>query len=500
MSGVRSPEYLRDLLHELRDIPEELEWVEFKVNKVDPEDIGEYISALSNSAALCGKAFAYLVWGVDDKTHDLAGTTFRPRATKVGNEELENWLLQRLSPKLPFRFLELEIDGTQVVMLEIERAFQHPVQFQGQEYIRVGSYKKKLKEFPEKERELWRLFDQVPYERRIAIERIDDTGVLSLLDYPSYFQLLDLPLPENRAHILEALAEDQLIHPCDAGGWNISKLGAILFARRMSDFPGLGRKVTRVIVYTGTDRLQTSFEQTGVKGYASGFEGLIEFINSQFPPNEAIGQALRKTVPMYPPLAIRELVANALIHQDFSITGTGPMVEIFSNRMEITNPGEPLVSTDRFLDLPPRSRNEALASLMRRMGICEERGSGVDKVVAMTEMYQLPAPVFEVVGGSTRSVIFAHRPLSEMDKADRIRACYLHACLKYVKREYLTNTSLRERFGIEAKNSAAASRLIKEAIEAGVIVPVDEDAARKLMKYAPWWAAPKARTGTGGSA
>jgi predicted HTH transcriptional regulator len=130
------------------------------------------------------------------------------------------------------------------------------------------------------------------------------------------------------------------------------------------------------------------------------------------------------------------------------------MVEIFSDRMEITNPGLPLVKTERFLDTPPRSRNEALASLMRRAGICEERGSGVDKVVFQTELYQLPAPLFETPEGNTRVILFAHRALNEMDKTDRVRACYLHACLRYVERDPMTNASLRERFGIEEHNAA----------------------------------------------
>jgi predicted HTH transcriptional regulator len=157
--------------------------------------------------------------------------------------------------------------------------------------------------------------------------------------------------------------------------------------------------------------------------------------------------------------------------------------------MEITNPGKPLVAADRFLDTPPKSRNEALASLMRRMGICEERGSGVDKVVFQTELFQLPAPLFEVVGESTRAVLFGHRPLAKMDKEDRVRSCYLHACLKYVNREYLTNTTVRERFGIAPQNIAAASRLIKESVDAGLIVAVDASSAKKHRRYVPCWAA-----------
>lgn len=191
---------------------------------------------------------------------------------------------------------------------------------------------------------------------------------------------------------------------------------------------------------------------------------------------------------MYPEPAVRELVANALIHQDFFITGAGPMVEIFNDRIEITNPGAPLVDTDRFVDTPPKSRNEALASLMRRIGICEERGSGIDKVIAQVELFQLPAPLFEVPPDFTRVVLYSHRPLSRMDKVDRIRACYLHACLKWVMRDYLTNASLRARFGVEERNKAIISRYIRETVDAGMIRPFDEDAARKLMKYVPYWA------------
>jgi ATP-dependent DNA helicase RecG len=215
---------------------------------------------------------------------------------------------------------------------------------------------------------------------------------------------------------------------------------------------------------------------------------LLGYINGLLPANEVIEQALRKSVPMFPELAVRELVANALIHQDFSVTGAGPMVEIFDDRIEITNPGEPLVDTQRFVDTPPRSRNEALASLMRRFRVCEERGSGIDKVVFQVELFQLPAPLFERPEGFTRTVLFAPKPLSAMDKADRVRACYLHACLCYVTRKRMTNSSVRQRFGIDPGNKAMASRLIREALEAGAIRLESESIADKLRAYVPYWA------------
>ncbi len=134
----------------------------------------------------------------------------------------------------------------------------------------------------------------------------------------------------------------------------------------------------------------TKRKQGGVRGYAAGFENLISFVNNLVPNNEVMGTALRKSVPMYPKLTVRELAANALIHQDFRVGGAGHLIEIFDDGLEISNPGTPLVEIDRLMDTPPRSRNERLASLLRRFGMCEERGSGIDKVVFEGEFYQLP--------------------------------------------------------------------------------------------------------------
>lgn len=495
MTAERSSEYLAGLVRELCKLPRETEWLEFKDSNSDPQEIGEYLSALSNAAAYNGKAFAYLIWGIEDGTHRVIGTRFALSTATKGKEPLESWLLRLLTPKIHFRFYELTLDGKPLVLLEIGQAFRHPVRFQSEAFIRIGPVKKPIKEAPDRERALWRVFDQTPFERGTAMERVQAEEVLRLLDYPAYFDLLQRTLPTDRDGILTALADDGLIDPCEAGGWRISKLGAVLFAKRLDDFPELRRKAARVIHYRGNSRVETLKEQVGVKGYACGFEGLIGYINGLLPSNEVIGPALRRTVPMFPELAVRELVANALIHQDFFITGAGPMVEIFEDRIEITNPGEPLVDTRRFVDTPPKSRNEVLASLMRRFRICEERGSGIDKVVSEVELYQLPAPLFEVPPDFTRAVLFAHRPLSEMNSADRIRACYLHACLRYVVRQPMTNSSVRERFGIVEKNASAASRLLNETVSAGLIVVEDLSVGTRARSYLPYWAAPRARPG-----
>lgn len=114
---TRNDEYLRSLVLELTRLPKETGWLEFKQNVFTAQDTGEYISALANSAALAGKAKAYLIWGVDNADHSIRGTSVDPVSTKVGNEELENWLLHLLSPKIGFHFQQVNIDSRNVVIL-----------------------------------------------------------------------------------------------------------------------------------------------------------------------------------------------------------------------------------------------------------------------------------------------------------------------------------------------------------------------------------------------
>ncbi|MBF9132624.1 putative DNA binding domain-containing protein [Plantactinospora sp. S1510] len=490
MSSTRTTAQLVALVRELITLPREIEWLEDKVNNAEPEKIGEYLSALSNSAARASHERGYLIWGVRDSSREIVGTSFQPFQTKVGNENLENWLTRSLSPQVNFTFHELTLDGIRLVLLEVERAGHRPIAFRGEEYIRIGSHKKKLKEHPAAAKELWQSFILTSFEEGVATDRLQATDVTTLIDYPAYFHLMKTPLPENRAAILETLRAEDIVRRADDGSWSITNLGALLFSQDMKDFPSIARKVIRVIQYKDNSRVETLKEQVGVHGYAAGFGGLIGYINGLLPSNEVIGQALRQTVKMYPDLAVRELVANALIHQDFFLTGTGPMVEIFQDRIEITNPGVPLVDPLRFVDSPPRSRNERIAALMRRGGICEERGSGWDKVAFEIEFHQLPAPLVEVTAEHTRVILFSQRSLREMDRADRVRAVYLHACLRHVTRQQVTNTTIRERFGIEVRNSARASRLIKEAMDEHMITLRDPNAPLKLREYVPWWAAP----------
>ena len=295
---------------------------------------------------------------------------------------------------------------------------------------------------------------------------------------------MTLTFPQDTKGILERFLSENLIVE-DEIGYSITELGAILFAKRLSDFDGLKRKMIRVIVYKGKSKIETIREQYFDKGYAIVFEEMLAWINSQLPANEEIGIALRKDVRMYPEIAIRELAANMIIHQDFAEQGF-PMIEIYTDRIEFSNPGQPLISVERFID-EYQSRNDSLADIMRRMGICEEKGSGMDKIVTYIELYQLPPVRFQLDETRTSATVFSYRKFADLEKSERVTACYQHACLKYVSNEKMNNQSLRARLGIEDKNYPMASRIIKDTLEAKLIKEENTEGGNR-HSYIPYWA------------
>lgn len=373
--------------------------------------------------------------------------------------------------------------------MEIAAAVGNAVNFDNIPYIRIGSHLKKLHDHPSEETRLYQLLERTPYEYQPALSGLQASEACGLLDSSSYYRLQETPLQGSFDVVLQHFLEDRLIKQHNDGTYAITNLGALLFAKDLRKFDFLERKAPRVIKYKGSSKIQAEKEQAGVLGYASGFEGLMSFISGLLPSNEHIETALRVEVSRYPIVAIRELVANALIHQDFSVSGAGPLIVIYDDRIEITSPGVPLIDVNRFVDAPPRSRNEKLASMMRRMHICEERGSGWDRVAAAIEFHQLPAPVIRIAEQNTIVTLSSPKPLSQMDDEEKVRAVYLHSCLQIVSNQDTNNRSVRERFGLSGKESAKASAIIKLGLDAKKLVPKDPNAGKKLMKYLPFWAA-----------
>ena len=481
-------ENLSKLVNELRKLPTEIQWVEFKHNNYDPVMIGQDISALANSAAMCEKSCAYMLWGIHDTTHEIVGTDYNLQTLKKGNQELENWLRSLLSRNADFEFHTVTMNDKNIGVLIIYRAVNQTVMFEKTDYIRVGSYTKKLNEYPALQAQLWDRIRNTKFEERYAKQDMELADALRLLDFVTYFDIRNIPQPTDISGVAHYMLEEGVIVKQDNGLYAITNLGAILLAKRLSDFSRISRKAIRVVQYQGNSRLNMLKEDVGGKGYVVGFEELIKYIEALLPTQELITGALREKKSAYPILAVREVVANALIHQDFSVTGTGPVVEIFDNRIEVTNSGTPLVDVRRIIDNPPKSRNEKLAALMRRLKMCEELGTGWDKIVITCELYQLPAPKIELFEDSTRVTLFSEISFSNLSMENKLWACYLHACIKHVQGEQLTNSSLRERFGLENSASATISRLIKEAVAMEIIKPLDPTTAPRYMKYIPVWA------------
>ena len=476
------------LINELLSNSSETDCAEFKHNNENPEMIGKLCSALSNAARIEQKDFAYVIWGIEDETHKIIGTTFNPDTKTKGNQVFIMWLSQMLSPRITFTFRKVKHPEGNLILLEIPATHTTPVEFERTAYIRIGSATPRLSDYPEHYQKLINNLRSYNWEKAIAKSFVTADEVLKLIDYPAYFKFTKQNLPANKDGILERLVADNLIVMDVAGHWNITNLGAILFADNLDNFDtAISRKGIRFVAYDGDNRAATVKQRIdGKKGYAKAFLGVISYINNLLPVNERIGSSQRKSTLIFPEIAIRETIANALIHQDMTISGTGPLIELFETRLEITNPGKSLVKTERMIDLPPRSRNEALASLMRRMEMCEEQGTGLDKVIISIELNQLPPPKFQEMENSMRVILLAPRSFADMTVSERTRACYQHAIIKYLDGKKMKNSTLCERFGIDKKNAAQASIVIKKALTNKFIKAADPEHPRG--GYEPIWA------------
>lgn len=481
-------ENLELLVKELCKLNRESEWLEFKHNNDDPYMIGKDISALANSALLRDRTHAYMIWGVNDDTHEIIGTKVHLSDLKRGNQEVENWLRSLLSKNADFEFKSVEINGKHVEIIIISKAVGVPVSFEKVSYVRIGSYTQRLDEYDTLQAQLWDKLRNEQFEDIFAKIDLTFEQVSSVLNCDRYFEMLHITPPTDKKGYIHYFEEEGIIKHLDNGLYAITNLGAILFAKRLAEFPKLGRKAIRVVQYEDNTRLTIMKEKTFSEGYGTDFENAVNYVIALLPSKEDIESVRRKTHSVFPFPAIREGIANSIIHQDFFISGTGPLIEIFANRIEITNPGTPLVEIKRIIDNPPKSRNEKLASLMRRMGMCEELGRGWDRMVMSCELKYLPAPRIQIYQDSTKVSIFSHLDFSNIPMDDKLWAKYMHACIRYVEGDSLSNSSLRERFGLKDSYSGSISRLIKEAVENKSVKPLDPTTARRYMRYIPFWA------------
>ncbi|MGR3466659.1 MAG: ATP-binding protein [Shimia sp.] len=469
----------------LLDNHKESEWLELKQNNDDPDRIGRYVSALSNSALLFDRDDAFMIFGVSDEDGEVVGTTVRLQRKKVGNEDFRNWLARKLKPHAEVEFYSTCIDGKHVELLRVCACYERPLLFENEAYVRSGDVLKKLRDLPERERALWLATGRRRYEHAVASQNESLDSVVASLEIPTFYSLLDQPVPANRAMVADKLIHYGCIKDNLDGTFDVTNLGAVALATSLTSFPQLAHKRTRVVRYLGVNKMRADpNEFLSDKGYAVGFSELLTAVMQRLPTQEVYQNGVRKVVPTLPETTVRELLSNALVHQDFTLSGSSPLIEIYDDRLEISNPGRSLLHQQDLI-IDRKSRNEQLADFLRDLGICELRGGGIDKAILELEARRLPSLEFLLSETSTTVVVFGPRAFAELTKADKLRALSHHCILRWLMKSPMGNASLRERFGLADDDYQQVSSLIGEAIKLGIIAPADPNQGKRNAKYIP---------------
>lgn len=481
-----------DLIYSLIGYPDETEWIEFKGSNAEPMRIGQDISALANAAAFHGREYGYKVWGVEDGTHRLIGTEFDPYHAKAkGNQDLLIWLRGMLSSNAAYEFRQVQHGGMRFVVLVVAAAVGQPVSFGHVAYMREGSSTTPLVAGSRKEADFWQRLQTVDYESHVAVDDLTSGEMLDMLDVDAFYRLLDMRRPGSEETALRTLCEQGLIRRRDSGRFAVNNLGMLLIGKSLSSVSRLRKRALRVVTYAGKANLDILDDKTFDAGYALILPDAERYVMSRVPARERDEGAFRRLEHVYPQRAVRELLGNAVIHQDLADASAGPLVSIHANRIQFSNPGVSLIPEDRLLNALPKTRNPSLAGILRQMDLCEEGGTGWDRAVAACEEARMAAPKMRTEEGlGTVVTLFAEREYDRMTKAERKEAVYWHACLLYAQDESMGNQSLRERFGLDdsRKSMVAMSRLIRECCDEGLIKEEDADASDRYRRYIPAWA------------
>jgi len=469
------------LRNSLYPVPTELNELDWK-SGISPktERLAQHISAFANL-----QGGGMLVFGVNGD-----GSLFSVSKQETDNivQLLGNIAKNNLVYAIKIEHAIMEYDGHALLFVYIPEQPEKPVHLKGQDlynsYCRSAGQTVKMSQNQVKD--LISSSKGIPFERRIAKENLTENEVLQLLNYRKFFELIDKNVPTSADTILNKMKEHDFCK-FEQDKWHITNLGAILFASDINNFQELYGKSVIVRKYVGTNNREMEFEQVEKNGYAAGFEDLVDFVMKITQKGEK-RDVIRTNEYIYPRVAIREFIANALIHQDFAITGMSITIEIFSDRLTITNPGAPLNDINRLIDLPPHSRNEILANTMLLLRFCEKRGSGIDYAIEAVEKQLLPPVKFTRSEQHTKIFLFPKKRLSEMSKEEKVMACYQHACLMYEENKAISNQSVRERFNIDHRNSAIASRILTETFNAGFIKQQEpENESKRYASYIPFY-------------
>lgn len=353
-----------EIVEELRAYDSEREWFEFKENWFQADELGEYISALSNSAAIAGKKYAYFVWGIDDKSHEIVGTNFNCNQD-VNHEPLKHYLARQFYPDLNFTFEEIMIEGKKVVLLIIPAAKTVPISYARERYIRIGSSKESLRKYPEKESFLFEVLRHgFPTMENTPSDYQDLTFEKLLIYYGAKGLKLNLDTFKKN---LSFYTED--------GKYNI-------LAQLLSDNSHIP---IRVAIFSGTSKADNmySVREFGNQCMLYSLDEVLRYgdVLNIIQADERERVVERKEVPLFENDAFREAVINAFVHNKW-VSGNEPMITVFSDRIEILSRGSlaPEQTLEGFFAGESVPVNKKLSEILLQLHISEKTGRGVPKI------------------------------------------------------------------------------------------------------------------------
>ncbi len=393
-------------LTELLALPYETEWAEFKHNNDEPQMIGEYLSAISNAAALLGQPFGYIVWGVENGTHNVVGTTFKPRRQKgQGNEDLEPWLNNRLAPRIDFRIYEFEYNGgKQMVIFEVQAANTAPVAFSGRRYIRVGSHKKPLSEHPEKERRLWEIVSGPAVDWSAGI---CESAKVSDLD-PNAIQRARTEYAERfagdpkKAHLSNEVWDWDDVTFLNkirvAIDGRLTRAALILLGKEESTHHVAPAQPRMTWILKDDKNVEQDYKHFDPP-FLLAVDDLLSNIRNLTVRYLPDGTLFPINVSQYDPWVMRETLHNCIAHQDYTKAGRIIVVEQ-PDSLLFTNLGPFLPGSVEEVvvrDSPQEfSANPFLAQAMVNLNMIDTIGSGIKRTFRIQRDRNFPMPTYDL--------------------------------------------------------------------------------------------------------
>jgi len=470
----------------LYPIPQELNELDWKLDITHKNDyFKRHLSAFANY-----RNGGFIVFGISDD--GIIEGISKEKAQTIA-QKVSSLARDGVDPGVKTQFISFEYQKKGLWACFIYESLERPVYVLnngkiGSAYVRAGGTTRPM--------ERHELRESILSSRPLRYEEIPaNLTEDALLEWHEFFDFSEVKNRLNRVdssswdHFCEFLFNHKILVKIE-GRYRPTNLAIMVCAKSFSQLWGYEKLGIRLLQYKGINKLSAIKDETYNMGYSLSLDQLVGDIIKLLPHNEIIEQATTTLVPVIPPVAIREIISNAIIHRDYSKNDSYVSIEIFDDRVEITNPGSllPELDVDRLIDHPSRTRNEVLADFMRKLHFAEERGSGIDKVVEACEVFSLPPLKFINEKDYFRVILYMPRDFSDMDKEERNDAIYQHACLNYVISRKTTNKTIRNRFKFSDRQGNKVSRLIKEAINNGKIKLANPNSVRKSFYYIPYWA------------